>query len=139
MCNGRRDSTEGSTRRNVQPKPSPRLASLDVLRGFTVLLMIFVDEIGDAYPHLNHSPWNNVTLADFVMPWFLFMVGTSLSLSLRKYTVAPETDLQVQGGSSVGLRLRDKGTQVVCVRALKLLLLGILLQGARDKPLVRGA
>ena len=53
------------------PKPAVRLASLDVLRGFTVLLMIFVDEIGCAFPHLDHSPWDNVTLADFVMPWFL--------------------------------------------------------------------
>ena len=30
-------------------------------------------------------PWNGVTLADIVMPWFLFMVGASMSMSLRKY------------------------------------------------------
>ena len=103
------------------PKPKPaRLASLDVLRGFTVLLMVFVDEIGGAFPHINHSPWNNVTLADFVMPWFLFMVGTSLSISLRKYRAA-----------------RDVGTKIVVVRGLKLFFLGVLLQGGL-KPMLDG-
>ena len=70
-----------------RPSPSnhPRLRSLDVVRGFTIALMIFVDETGGAYPHINHAPWNGLTLADFVMPWFLFMAGTSLSFSLRKY------------------------------------------------------
>ena len=89
-----------------------RLDSLDILRGFTVLLMIFVDEIGEAYPALNHSPWDSVTLADFVMPWFLFMVGASLSISLRKYRAA-----------------RTNGSRVAFVRALKLFFLGVLVQG----------
>lgn len=31
---------------------SERLASLDVVRGFSVALMIFVDDVGDAYPHI---------------------------------------------------------------------------------------
>lgn len=26
-------------------------------------------------PSLGHSPWNQVSIADFVMPFFLFMVG----------------------------------------------------------------
>ena len=76
--------------------------------------MIFVDEIGGAFPHINHSPWDNVTLADFVMPWFLFMVGTSLSISLRKFAATP-----------------TKGTRFVLFRALKLFGLGMLLQGGQ--------
>ena len=73
------------------PTKRPRLSSLDIVRGWTVLLMIFVDDIGDAYPVLNHSPWDNVTLADFVMPWFLFMVGTSLSISPTVMATAAAT------------------------------------------------
>jgi hypothetical protein len=99
-----------------RPSAHPRLASLDVVRGFTMLLMIFVDEVGDAYPHINHSPWNNITLADFVMPWFLFMVGTSMTFSLRKY----------QRGGRPG---RLAGSRAVLWRGLKLFLLGVLLQG----------
>ena len=95
------------------PKAHVRLASLDIVRGFAVALMVFVDELGEAYPYINHSPWNNVTLADFVMPWFLFMVGTSLSLSLRKFE---------------GER-RAAGTRFVLWRTLKLVAMGVLLQG----------
>ena len=57
-----------------------RVRSLDVVRGFTVLLMIFVDNAGSAYAAVNHSPWNGLTLADVVMPFFLFMVGCSVPL-----------------------------------------------------------
>lgn len=42
--------------------------------GFTVAVMILVDNLGGWFPSINHSPWNYVTLADFVMPFFLFMV-----------------------------------------------------------------
>lgn len=42
--------------------------------------MIIVDDAGRIIPAINHSPWNGLTLADFVMPFFLFMVGVSLGL-----------------------------------------------------------
>jgi heparan-alpha-glucosaminide N-acetyltransferase len=67
-----------------------RLSSLDAVRGMTVCVMIFVDNVGgwigagSALP-VGHSPWDDVTLADFVMPFFLFMVGCSMSLSFSKY------------------------------------------------------
>lgn len=98
------------------PSQHARLASLDVVRGFTITLMIFVDDVGDAYPTINHSPWNGVTLADIVMPWFLFMVGASMSMSLRKY---------LRGGRAD----RIVGTKACMLRALKLFFLGVLLQG----------
>jgi len=97
------------------PSKHPRLASLDVVRGLTMAVMILVDEIGDAYPAVNHSPWNNVTLADFVMPWFLFMVGTSMAMSLRRFKTNRQS--------------RVEGTRHVAIRAIKLWLLGMLLQG----------
>lgn len=34
---------------------------------------------------MDHSPWDDITFADFVMPFFLFMVGVSMSISFRKY------------------------------------------------------
>jgi len=46
-------------------------------------LMILVDDVGGLVPAINHSPWNNVTIADFVMPFFLFMVGVSLTLAYK--------------------------------------------------------
>lgn len=46
-------------------------------------LMILVDDAGGVLPAINHSPWNGVTLADFVMPFFLFIVGVSLGLTYK--------------------------------------------------------
>lgn len=46
-------------------------------------LMILVDNAGGVLPAINHSPWNGVTLADFVMPFFLFIVGVSLALTYK--------------------------------------------------------
>lgn len=48
-----------------------------------VQLMILVDDAGDFLPSINHSPWNGVTLADFVMPFFLFIVGVALALAYK--------------------------------------------------------
>jgi heparan-alpha-glucosaminide N-acetyltransferase len=45
--------------------------------------MILVDDGGEAYPRIDHSPWNGCTLADFVMPFFLFIVGVAIALALK--------------------------------------------------------
>ncbi|KAG2706330.1 hypothetical protein I3760_05G099200 [Carya illinoinensis] len=88
-----------------------RLVSLDVFRGVTVALMIFVDDAGGILPAINHSPWDGLTLADFVMPFFLFIVGISLALTYKK------------------LSCRAVATRKAILRALKLLMLGLFLQG----------
>ncbi|KAI4374356.1 hypothetical protein MLD38_012362 [Melastoma candidum] len=88
-----------------------RLSSLDVFRGLTVALMILVDDAGGAFPSINHSPWFGVTLADFVMPFFLFSVGISIGLVFKK------TPNKLQA------------TKKVMARTIKLFLLGVLLQG----------
>lgn len=64
-----------------------RLVSIDLLRGMTVMLMIFVNNgAGDSiFPILQHSRWNGLTLADWVFPSFLFIMGMSTYLSLRKF------------------------------------------------------
>lgn len=45
--------------------------------------MILVDDAGKAFPSINHAPWFGVTLADFVMPFFLFGVGVSVGLVFK--------------------------------------------------------
>jgi predicted acyltransferase len=65
---------------------SPRVLSVDVLRGLTIALMILVNDPGDwshVYTQLDHSAWNGFTLTDFVFPNFLFLVGVSIILSLE--------------------------------------------------------
>lgn len=68
-------------------KTNKRLVSIDLLRGMTVMLMIFVNNgAGDSiFATLQHSKWNGMTLADCVFPSFLFIMGMSTYLSLRKF------------------------------------------------------
>jgi predicted acyltransferase len=63
-----------------------RLSSIDVLRGFTLAVMILVNTAGEwdhAYWPLKHSVWNGCTPTDLVFPTFLFLTGTSLVFSFR--------------------------------------------------------
>jgi predicted acyltransferase len=70
----------------LAPIKQTRLLSLDVFRGITVALMILVNSPGNQtpYPWLDHSEWNGSTLADFVFPFFIFIVGVSLAFTLTK-------------------------------------------------------
>jgi predicted acyltransferase len=66
---------------------SPRLLSLDVLRGATMASMILVNDPGDwshVYPPLDHSEWNGCTPTDLVFPFFLFMMGVSIVYAMEK-------------------------------------------------------
>jgi predicted acyltransferase len=64
---------------------SQRLLSLDIFRGLTVACMILVNnpgEWGHVYPPLKHAVWNGCTPTDLVFPFFLFIVGVSVSYAL---------------------------------------------------------
>lgn len=39
-----------------------------------------VDYGGQVFTAIAHSPWDGLRLADFVMPFFLFIAGVSLAL-----------------------------------------------------------
>ena len=68
------------------PKENKRLLSLDVLRGITVAGMILVNNsAGEPYAPLKHSEWNGMTPCDLVFPFFLYIMGISTYLSLRKF------------------------------------------------------
>lgn len=64
-----------------------RLKSLDAFRGFTVAAMIIVNTPGswdEVFPPLLHAQWNGVTPADFIFPFFIFIVGISIALAYGK-------------------------------------------------------
>ncbi|WKN44781.1 acyltransferase family protein [Tunicatimonas pelagia] len=64
-----------------------RLLSLDVLRGITIIGMIVVNTPGSwsyMYPPLQHAEWHGLTPTDLVFPFFLFMVGISITLALGR-------------------------------------------------------
>nr|CAB3489529.1 unnamed protein product [Digitaria exilis] len=94
----------------VQRK-SKRVAALDAFRGLTIVIMILVDDGGGAYERIDHSPWNGCTLADFVMPFFLFIVGVAIAFALKRVP-------------NIGAAVKK-----IALRTLKMLFWGVLLQG----------
>ncbi|XP_072261386.1 heparan-alpha-glucosaminide N-acetyltransferase [Pyxicephalus adspersus] len=60
-----------------------RLRSLDTFRGLALIIMVFVNYGGGGYWFFKHQSWNGLTLADLVFPWFVFIMGTSIHLSLN--------------------------------------------------------
>jgi predicted acyltransferase len=70
------------------PPPAERLVALDVFRGLTIAGMLLVNDPGSwsaIYPPLEHAPWNGWTATDLIFPFFLFIVGITTHLSLRKH------------------------------------------------------
>jgi predicted acyltransferase len=60
------------------------MGSLDVFRGATIAAMILVNDPGSwshIYPPLEHAEWNGWTPTDLIFPFFLFIVGVSMTLS----------------------------------------------------------
>ena len=62
--------------------------SVDVLRGLTILLMVFVNDLGHAAPawmhHIRPARADGMTLADIVFPFFLFIVGVAIPLAFER-------------------------------------------------------
>lgn len=69
-----------------------RLLALDIMRGITIAGMILVNNAGTwekGYAPLRHAPWNGLTPTDLVFPFFMFIMGVSTYLSLRKTDFRP--------------------------------------------------
>lgn len=64
-----------------------RMLSLDVFRGLTIAGMILVNNPGTwshIYWPLEHAEWNGWTPTDLIFPFFLFIVGISITLSFSR-------------------------------------------------------
>src|SRR5829696_7297902 len=95
-----------------------RLRSLDVFRGMTVAGMILVNNPGTwgaIYSPLKHAEWHGWTPTDLVFPFFLFIVGVSVTLALSRRA---ET-----AGGKRGLYLK------IVRRSLIIFALGLFLAG----------
>lgn len=69
-------------------KKSGRLLALDILRGITIAGMILVNNPGSwgsIYAPLRHAEWHGLTPTDLVFPFFMFIMGVSSYISLRKF------------------------------------------------------
>lgn len=70
---------------------SKRILALDILRGITIAGMILVNNPGSwghIYAPLSHAEWNGLTPTDLVFPFFMFIMGISTYISLKKFDFA---------------------------------------------------
>jgi predicted acyltransferase len=68
-----------------------RLVSLDAFRGFAIGAMLLVNNPGDwanVYAPLLHAHWNGWTFTDWVFPFFVFIAGMSMAISLTRRAAA---------------------------------------------------
>ena len=64
-----------------------RLVSLDFFRGLTIAGMILVNNPGSwkyIYAPFKHAEWHGWTYTDTIFPFFLFIVGVSITFALSK-------------------------------------------------------
>jgi predicted acyltransferase len=102
------EETQGHTEKRLdEGAPSStsnataRMLSLDAFRGMTVAGMVLVNNPGTwsaIYSPLEHAPWHGWTPTDLVFPFFLFIVGVSITLALgrRAESAGSKRDLYVK-------------------------------------------
>jgi heparan-alpha-glucosaminide N-acetyltransferase len=110
-------------------KSNGRIVSIDIMRGLTLLLMLFVNDLNMnvAPSWLGHMPtdFDGMGLADWVFPGFLFIVGMAIPFAI-----------------SNRLAKRQSTTKIslhILTRTLSLLIIGILmLNTGRVNPELTG-
>lgn len=95
----------------------PRIASVDIMRGLTLVLMLFVNDLNMkvAPAWLGHmkADFDGMGLADWVFPGFLFIVGMAIPFALSG---------RIKNGEPTG-----KIFLHIIVRTISLLIIGILM------------
>ncbi|MBQ3254175.1 MAG: DUF5009 domain-containing protein [Rikenellaceae bacterium] len=80
---------------------SQRILSIDIVRGLTLLLMLFVNDLymPGVPAWLGHTEMNydGMGLADWVFPSFLFMVGISIPYAIEARRRRGSSDLAIAG------------------------------------------
>nr|XP_055061712.1 heparan-alpha-glucosaminide N-acetyltransferase [Misgurnus anguillicaudatus] len=105
--------SDNSTESIIPATAGRRLRSLDTFRGLSLIIMVFVNYGGGRYWFFRHESWNGLTLADLVFPWFVFIMGTSIGLSLS-------------GSLRRGVR-RTHLLRKIFWRSLQLFLIGVII------------
>jgi predicted acyltransferase len=126
------------------PSRGPRLEYVDVARGITVVLMLMVDNQGSFAENVplwvfQESDWQGLGPADCVFATFLFIMGMSICIAMRKYSFDERRSKNERVVVEKGLKWYDFPANVlgkkhaftiwvhILSRSIKLFLVGALL------------
>ncbi|XP_077008769.1 heparan-alpha-glucosaminide N-acetyltransferase isoform X2 [Tamandua tetradactyla] len=95
----RADALSGDAQSETwRPSALPhRLRCVDTFRGISLILMVFVNYGGGKYWYFKHASWNGLTVADLVFPWFVFIMGSSIFLSMTSVLQRGSSKLKLLG------------------------------------------
>ncbi|XP_044733206.1 heparan-alpha-glucosaminide N-acetyltransferase [Chrysoperla carnea] len=68
---------------SVQKTKSKRVTAIDTFRGICIVMMIFVNDGAGAYRFLEHAVWNGLQFADVIFPWFMWIMGFCIPISIQ--------------------------------------------------------
>ncbi len=97
---------------------SIRLECIDIFRGLTMALMLMVNNPGNPNTipvQLEHASWNGFTLADLVFPFFLFIMGVVVPVSINNRLA--------KGTGKITIIVH------IFLRSIQIFLLGLVLNG----------
>ena len=105
-----------------------RIASIDIFRGITMAVMIFVNALDGVrglpwWTHHARASWDLMTYVDMVFPFFLFAIGLSLPIAVERRLK--------RNPSSTALWIH------VLVRSVSLVVLGLILANAEKADRAR--
>jgi heparan-alpha-glucosaminide N-acetyltransferase len=108
---------------------SNRISSIDIMRGLTLVLMLFVNDLymPGVPSWLGHmkANYDGMGLADWVFPGFLFMVGMAIPFSIGKRIKEGQNTFAI--------------SKHIVVRTISLLMIGVLmLNSGRVNPELTG-
>jgi heparan-alpha-glucosaminide N-acetyltransferase len=114
--------TTSEPKSSTRVEKGNRILSIDVMRGFTLVLMLFVNDLymPGVPAWLGHvtADVDGMGLADWVFPGFMFMVGMSIPYSIGN---------RISRGQD-----RTDVLKHILVRTASLLIIGVLMANSRD-------
>jgi heparan-alpha-glucosaminide N-acetyltransferase len=101
---------------------SNRINSIDIMRGITLILMLFVNDLytPGVPAWLGHraADFDGMGLADWVFPGFMFMVGMAIPFAIGSRIKKGESVLSI--------------SKHILIRSVSLLVIGVLMANSRD-------
>ena len=101
---------------------SNRIYSIDIMRGLTLILMLFVNDLHmpgvPAWLGHRATDFDGMGLADWVFPGFMFMVGMAIPFAIGNRIKKGENNLSI--------------SKHILIRSISLIVIGVLMSNSRN-------